>query len=68
LQKKGHNLKLEGIRILEVPLKLKVWQSNNSRKDLENIFEIIKPVESLVSKMKKEQEKKEQEIETIKEN
>lgn len=65
VQKKGQNRKLDGIRLLEVPLKIKVWLSTTSRKDLENIFSILESVEKEIAPIKKIEEEKELEKERI---
>jgi hypothetical protein len=58
LQKAGHNLHLETIRLIAVPLKQKVWLSTLAKKDLENIFNIFKDVNLIVVPLKKENEAK----------
>ena len=58
LQKKGYELHLEGIKLLTIPLKLKVWQSNSLKKDLEAIFEKMNSVKPLIEQYKKDLEEK----------
>lgn len=52
IQKKGVDLRLEGIRLLQVPLKTKVWLATVSREDLEKIFEILSEVEKKIIPLK----------------
>lgn len=61
LQKAGYALKLEGIKLLQVPLKTKIWLATLEKKDLKNIFKIQKDVEIIISPMKKEYEKNQKE-------
>ncbi len=58
LQKAGYNLHLETIKLIEIPLKQKIWTSTLLKKDLENIFKILKEVNAIILPLKKENEKK----------
>jgi len=58
LQKKGYELKLDGIKLLSVPIKVRVWKSTTSRKDLEAIFNLIWNVKSKIDPLKKLQEQR----------
>lgn len=57
LQKAGYNLHLETIKLIEVPLKQKIWTSTLLKKDLENIFKILKEVNEIVLPLKQKNEK-----------
>jgi len=59
LQKHGYELKLDGIKLLGIPLKVKVWLSNQKKQELENMFSIINAVKVLVGGLKKDFEQKE---------
>jgi len=63
LQKKGNDLGIEGLKLLQVPLKLKVWESSREKKDLEKVFSIIEEVIYKVNPVKKKQEEKDLEAE-----
>jgi len=54
LQKVGYNLHLESIKLIEVPLKTKIWTSTLAKKDLENIFKIFQEVETIITPLKSE--------------
>jgi hypothetical protein len=58
LQKAGYNLHLETIKLIGIPLKIKVWLSNSKKKELENIFKTFEEVNSIIIPMKKENEAK----------
>ena len=57
LQKAGYALHLEGIKLLEIPLKQKIWLSTCNKKDLENIFKLLEEVSIIVSPLKESHEK-----------
>lgn len=59
LQKKGEELHLEGIQLLEIPLKVRLWKARPIRKELENIYTILEKITTLTTKLKKEYELKE---------
>lgn len=61
LQKKNYHLKLEGIKLIKIPLKLRVWLSNTSRKELEAIFDAMGIVSKKLEPLKKESEEREAE-------
>lgn len=65
LQKKGYELNLEGIRLLEIPLKVRVWNATALKKDLEAIQAILHHVSPLVAAFKKDLEAKEKEKERL---
>ncbi|MCK4997517.1 hypothetical protein KAS08_04380 [Candidatus Pacearchaeota archaeon] len=52
LQKKGNNLSLQGLKLLQIPLKTKIWKSSIVKKDLESIYKIFTEVESVIIPMK----------------
>jgi len=56
LQKAGYNLHLEGIKLLAIPLKIKVWQATLKVHELENIFKILREVNIITTPLKKQNE------------
>ena len=58
LQKAGYNLHFETIKLIAIPLKQKIWLSTLTKKDLENIFKILKEVSIITTPLKKENEAK----------
>ncbi len=58
LQKAGYNLHLETIKLIVIPLKIKIWLSTLTKKDLENIFKILQIVDTTIAPLKKENEEK----------
>lgn len=65
LQKAGYNLHFETIKLISVPLKIKVWTSHPKKTDLENIFKIIKEVNAVIGPFKSENEEKIKEKERL---
>lgn len=63
MQKKGHNLNTQSMKLLQVPLKLNLWKSTRSAKELQKIFTIILQVEAIVNPIKNFQTKKDMENE-----
>lgn len=57
LQKAGYNLHLETIKLIEIPLKTKVWKATLLKKDLEIIFNKIKEVYLIIDPLKIKNEK-----------
>jgi len=58
LQKAGYNLHLETIKLLEVPLKTRVWLATRSVHDLEIIFNLIFDVQKITKPFREEFNKK----------
>jgi hypothetical protein len=57
-QEGGFELKLEGITILEVPLKTRVWKATLAQKDLESIFNIMLKIEPILKRYRVELDEK----------
>lgn len=62
LQKDGASLKLYSLKLLQIPMKIKIWKSNNEAKELENIFKVLDNIQVklkplIVALDKKEAEK-----------
>jgi hypothetical protein len=58
LQKAGYNLHLETIKLITIPLKQRIWLSTLKQKDLENIFRVLREVNTIILPFKKENEAK----------
>jgi len=58
LQKSGYNLHLEGIKLIKIPLKEKIWLATLTKQDLEKIFKTLKEVNTIITPLKKENEEK----------
>lgn len=58
LQKKGHDMSIQKMKLLQVPLKANLWKATRSAKELQKIFTIFLQIESIVNPKKKIQEKK----------
>lgn len=63
LQKKGYDLRLTALSLLQIPLKAKLWLASPSRDGLEKIFEIVFSAERKITPLKKELEEKERQKE-----
>ena len=63
MQKKGHDLKTQIMKLLRIPLETNLWKSTRSAKELQKIFTIILQVEAIVNPIKNLQSKKDVENE-----
>jgi hypothetical protein len=58
LQKKGHDMSIQKMKILQVPLKANLWRATRSAKELQRIFTIFLQIETFINPKKQFQEKK----------
>lgn len=58
LQKKGHDMSIQKMKLLQVPLKTNLWRATRSAKELQKIFTIFIQIENVVNPLKQLQEKK----------
>lgn len=58
LRKEGFDVEIEDIKLLEIPLKIKVWRAYCDEIGLKKIYESLLSIESVIKNLKVELEKK----------